>query len=186
MRVGSEEAADDVLNNFVKQFYSGTPFIPREVMLQSEIEDMAVLEQWLSEKRGRRVNIKVPQKGMKEKLVELAYKNALLVLSQDKERIKREEGRTIGAVKEIEGLLGLHGLNRMEAYDISNINGFETVGSMIVYEKGKPKRAITESLSFAQLQDLMIMRQCTRCSHAALYMAWKNRSSLKKMALHRK
>ena len=107
MRVGSEEAADDVLNNFVKQFYSGTPFIPREVMLQSEIEDMAVLEQWLSEKRGRRVNIKVPQKGMKEKLVELAYKNALLVLSQDKERIKREEGRTIGAVKEIEGLFGL-------------------------------------------------------------------------------
>ena len=104
VRVGSEEAADDVLNNFVKQFYSGTPFIPREVMLQSEIEDMAVLEQWLSEKRGRRVNIKVPQKGMKEKLVELAYKNALLVLSQDKERIKREEGRTIGAVKEIEGL----------------------------------------------------------------------------------
>ena len=110
-------------------------------MLQSEIEDMAVLEQWLSEKRGRRVNIKVPQKGMKEKLVELAYKNALLVLSQDKERIKREEGRTIGAVKEIEGLLGLHGLNRMEAYDISNINGFETVGSMIVYEKGKPKKS---------------------------------------------
>ena len=141
VRVGSEEAADDVLNNFVKQFYSGTPFIPREVMLQSEIEDMAVLEQWLSEKRGRRVNIKVPQKGMKEKLVELAYKNALLVLSQDKERIKREEGRTIGAVKEIEGLLGLHGLNRMEAYDISNINGFETVGSMIVYEKGKPKKS---------------------------------------------
>lgn len=141
VRVGSEEAADDVLNNFVKQFYSGTPFIPREVMLQSEIEDMAVLEQWLSEKRGRRVNIKVPQKGMKEKLVELAYKNALLVLSQDKERIKREEGRTIGAVKEIEELLGLHGLNRMEAYDISNINGFETVGSMIVYEKGKPKKS---------------------------------------------
>ena len=114
VRVGSDEAADDVLNNFVKQFYSGTPFIPREVMLQSEIEDMAVLEQWLSEKRGRRVKYKsAAGRAVEEKLVSLAYKNALLVLSQDKERIKREEGRTIGAVKEIEGLLGLHGLNRM-------------------------------------------------------------------------
>ena len=141
VRVGSEEAMDDVLNNFVKQFYSGTPFIPKEIMLQSAIEDMDVLEQWLTEKRGNKVTIRVPQKGMKEKLVELAFKNAQLVLSQDKERIKREEGRTIGAVKEIEGLLRLKGLSRMEAYDISNINGFETVGSMIVYEKGKPKKS---------------------------------------------
>ncbi len=140
VRVGSEEAMDDVLNNFVKQFYSGTPFIPKEIMLQSGIEDMDVLEQWLTQKRGKKVNIRVPQKGMKEKLVELAFKNAQLVLSQDKERIKREEGRTIGAVKEIEGLLGLKDISRMEAYDISNINGFETVGSMIVYEKGKPKK----------------------------------------------
>ena len=141
VRVGTEQSEDNILNNFVKQFYSGTPFIPREIMLQKKIEDMEILEQWLSEKRGRQVIIKVPQKGMKEKLVELAKKNALLVLSQDKERIKREEGRTIGAVKEIEKLLGLSNLNRMEAFDISNINGFETVGSMIVYEKGKPKRS---------------------------------------------
>ncbi len=141
VRVGTEQSEDNILNNFVKQFYSGTPFIPREIMLQKKIEDMEILEQWLSEKRGRKVIIKVPQKGMKEKLVELAKKNALLVLSQDKERIKREEGRTIGAVKEIEKLLGLGNLNRMEAFDISNINGFETVGSMIVYEKGKPKRS---------------------------------------------
>lgn len=141
VRVGTEQSEDNILNNFVKQFYSGTPFIPREIMLQKKIEDMEILEQWLSEKRGRKVIIRVPQKGMKEKLVELAKKNALLVLSQDKERIKREEGRTIGAVKEIEKLLGLSNLNRMEAFDISNINGFETVGSMIVYEKGKPKRS---------------------------------------------
>ena len=141
VRVGTEQSEDNILNNFVKQFYSGTPFIPREIMLQKKIEDMEILEQWLSEKRGRKVIIKVPQKGMKEKLVELAKKNALLVLSQDKERIKREEGRTIGAVKEIEKLLGISNLNRMEAFDISNINGFETVGSMIVYEKGKPKRS---------------------------------------------
>ncbi|MDD6139551.1 MAG: excinuclease ABC subunit UvrC [Lachnospiraceae bacterium] len=141
VRVGTEQSEDNILNNFVKQFYSGTPFIPREIMLQKKIEDMEILEQWLTEKRGRKVIIKVPQKGMKEKLVELAKKNALLVLSQDKERIKREEGRTIGAVNEIEKLLGLSNLNRMEAFDISNINGFETVGSMIVYEKGKPKRS---------------------------------------------
>lgn len=141
IRVGTDESEDVVLGNFVKQFYSGTPFIPKEIMLQNEIEDMEVLQQWLSQKRGKKVTIRVPQKGMKERLVELAAKNAFLVLSQDKERIKREEGRTIGAVKEIESLLGMQGLNRMEAYDISNINGFETVGSMIVYEKGKPKRS---------------------------------------------
>ena len=141
VRVGSEESTSDILVNFVKQFYSGTPYIPREIMLQEPIEDIPVLEEWLSARRGRRVYIRIPQKGMKEKLVELAAKNASLVLNQDKEKIKREEGRTIGAVKEIEELLGMHGLNRMEAYDISNINGFETVGSMIVYEKGKPKRS---------------------------------------------
>ena len=141
VRVGSEENTSDILVNFVKQFYSGTPFIPREIMLQENIEDIPVLEEWLTKKRGQKVTIRIPQKGMKEKLVELAAKNAALVLNQDKEKIKREEGRTIGAVKEIEHLLGIKGLNRMEAYDISNINGFETVGSMIVYEKGKPKRS---------------------------------------------
>lgn len=110
-------------------------------MLPEEIEDHEVLAEWLTEKRGARVYIRVPQKGMKEKLVELAQKNAELVLSQDREKIKREEGRTIGAMKEIEHLLGMEGLSRVEAFDISNINGFETVGSMIVYEKGKPKRS---------------------------------------------
>lgn len=141
VRVGTEDDINSILTNFVKQFYSGTPFIPREIMLQDTIEEVEVLEEWLTGKRGSKVSIKVPQKGMKEKLVELAKKNAELVLSQDKERIKREEGRTIGAVKEIERLLGMKGLNRMEAYDISNFNGFETVGSMIVYEKGRPKRS---------------------------------------------
>ena len=138
---GIRRKPGDILVNFVKQYYSGTPFVPREIMLQEAIEDIPVLEEWLSAKRGRKVTIRIPQKGLKEKLVELAAKNAQLVLSQDKEKIKREEGRTIGAVKEIEQLLGMKGLNRMEAYDISNINGFETVGSMIVYEKGRPKRS---------------------------------------------
>lgn len=141
VRVGTEEEQGKVLNDFVKQFYSGTPFIPREIMLQSEIEDLQILEDWLSKKRGGKVTIRIPQKGMKERLVELAKKNAELVLNQDKEKIKREEGRTIGAVKEIEQLLGMKNLNRMEAYDISNISGFETVGSMIVFEKGKAKKS---------------------------------------------
>lgn len=130
-----------ILLDFVKQFYAGTPFIPRELMLQEKIEDMEVIEQWLTSRKGGRVYIKVPRIGSKEKLVELAAKNAMLVLSQDKERMKREEGRTIGAVKEIAKLLGLESVSRMEAYDISNISGFANVGSMVVFEKGKPKRS---------------------------------------------
>ena len=130
-----------VLLDFVKQFYAGTPFIPRELMLQHEIEDIPVLEQWLSARKGSKVHIHVPKKGTKEKLVELAATNAKLVLSKDRERIKREEGRTIGAVKEICELLSIPEANRMEAFDISNISGFENVGSMVVYEKGKPKRS---------------------------------------------
>lgn len=132
-----------ILQDFVKQFYAGTPFIPRELMLQYEIEDAELIEKWLSERKGSRVYLKVPKIGSKEKLVELAAQNAKLVLSQDREKLKREEGRTIGAVKEISDLLQipLTGTARMEAYDISNINGFENVGSMVVYEKGKPKRS---------------------------------------------
>ena len=132
-----------ILQDFVKQFYAGTPFIPRELMLQYEIEDAELIEKWLSERKGSRVYLKVPKIGSKEKLVELAAQNAKLVLSQDREKLKREEGRTIGTVKEISDLLQLPltGTARMEAYDISNINGFENVGSMVVYEKGKPKRS---------------------------------------------
>jgi len=137
----SQTPAAQILLDFVKQFYAGTPFIPRELMLQEEIEDIEVLEQWLTRRKGSRVYIRVPRIGTKEKLVELAAKNARLVLSQDKERIRREEGRTIGAAKEIGKLLGLENVNRMEAYDISNISGFINVGSMVVYEKGKPKRS---------------------------------------------
>lgn len=129
----------ETLQNFVKQFYAGTPFIPRELMLQYEIEDAELIEKWLTERKGGRVYLRVPKIGSKEKLVELAAQNARHILQQDRERLKREEGRTIGAVKEIAGILGLDHIERMEAFDISNINGFENVGSMIVFEKGKPK-----------------------------------------------
>lgn len=141
VNVGSEDTRSQVLATFVKQFYAGTPFIPRELMLQEEIEESEVIAEWLTQKRGQKVYIRVPKKGTKEKLVELAAQNANMVLSQDKEKIKREEGRTIGALKQIGSLLGLENLKRVEAYDISNISGFESVGSMIVYEKGKPKRS---------------------------------------------
>ena len=135
---GDEEA--EILGSFMKQFYAGTPFIPGEIMLSSFPEDMETIALWLEARRGHKVYLKVPKKGEKEKLVELARKNASMVLEKDKERLKREEGRTTGAVHEIEGLIGIDHVVRMEAYDISNTSGFESVGSMIVYENGKPKR----------------------------------------------
>lgn len=136
-----EEPPGEVLSNFMKQYYGGTPFLPKEIMVGEAMEDVQLLEEWLSEKKGQRVHIRLPKKGIKEKLVELAGKNAHLVLSQDKEKLRREEGRTIGALKEIQQLLGMTNLSRIEAFDISNISGFQAVGSMVVYEKGKPKRS---------------------------------------------
>ena len=141
MKSVTRQGRSEILSSFLKQFYAGTPFIPREIMLQEEIDDREVIEEWLSDKRSQRMYIRVPKKGTKEKLVELASKNAQLVLQQDKDRIKREEGRTIGAMKEIAAWIGLSHLSRVEAFDISNTSGFENVGSMIVYENGKPKRS---------------------------------------------
>ncbi len=140
LRITDGESPSEILNSFIMQYYAGTPFIPGELMLQAEVEDREVLEEWLTSKRGQKVAIRVPKKGTKEKLVELAQENARLVLFRDRERIKREEGRTIGAVREVAALLGLNEIVRMEAYDISNTNGFESVGSMVVYERGRPKR----------------------------------------------
>ena len=141
LRVAKGDTKAQVLSSFLKQFYAGTPFIPSEIMLQSEIEDADIIEEWLSGRRKQKVHIRVPKKGTKEKLVELALENARMVLAKDRERIRREEGRTIGAVHEVEEWLGLENVVRMEAYDISNISGFESVGSMVVYEKGRPKRS---------------------------------------------
>ena len=136
-----EESRSQVMTSFVKQFYAGAPSIPRELMLQEDIDDKEVILRWLSERRGQKVTITVPKKGQKERLVELASKNAMMVLDKDSEKLKREEARTQGAVRELERLLDLPSILRMEAFDISNINGFEKVGSMVVYEKGKPKRS---------------------------------------------
>ena len=141
MKIAAEEEKEQILTVFIKQYYAGTPFIPRLVMLPLAIEEKDVIEEWLTKRRGQKAYIKIPKKGMKEKLVELAGKNAKLILSQDREKLKREEGRTIGAMKEIARLLNLSDAVRVEAYDISNISGFESVGSMVVYEKGKPCRS---------------------------------------------
>ena len=141
VKVPIEDSSSKILNSFVKQFYAGTPSVPKEIMLQEAIDEAEIIARWLSEKRGQKVRLVTPQRGAKERLVELAAKNARMVLEQDRERIKREEGRTIGAVKEIAALLGMEGIRRIEAYDISNTSGFESVGSMVVYEKGKPARS---------------------------------------------
>lgn len=163
----AEENDSVILESFIKQFYAGTPFIPKEIILQNEISEIGIIEQWLSAKRGSRAYIKIPKIGDKERLVELAKKNAMLVLSQDREKIKREEARTIGAVKEIGEILDIASLYRMEAFDISNISGFNAVGSMVVYEKGKPKRSdyrkfkiktITGSDDYGSMREVLTRR----------------------------
>ena len=140
LKIAENDTKSEILSSFIKQFYAGTPYIPAELMLPEEIEDQEIIEEWLTTRREHKVRLRIPKKGTKEKLVELAQKNAQMVLKNDKERLKREEGRTIGAVKELGKILGLTGIIRMEAYDISNTNGFDSVGSMVVYEHGKPKR----------------------------------------------
>ena len=165
--IGAEDTKKEVLSTFIGQYYAGTPFVPKEIMLPMEIDDANVVAEWLSAKRGQKVYIRVPKKGQREKLVELAEQNAVMVLTQDKEKIRREEGRTIGAVKEIADLLDLGYVKRMEAYDISNTNGFESVGSMVVYERGKPCRsdyrkfklkAVTGPDDYASMREVLTRR----------------------------
>lgn len=138
LREDDEKA--EMISTFIQQFYSGTPFVPKELFVQEEFPDQQMLEDFLSEKKGAAVHIVAPKRGRKEKLVELAWKNASMILTKDRERIKREEGRTIGAMKELSEILGLPGIQRMEAYDISNTMGYQSVGSMVVFDHGKPLR----------------------------------------------
>lgn len=136
----SEEENADVLSAFIKQMYSGTPYIPKEIWTEEEVSDSEAILEWLSAKRERKVYFRVPKRGEKERLLELAKRNAFMVLTKDAEKLKAEHARTVGAMEEIQGLLGMQGLVRVESYDISNINGFETVGSMVVFENGKAKK----------------------------------------------
>lgn len=156
-----------VLAAFVKQMYAGTPYIPRELWTECELEDGAAILEWLGKKRGHKVFLRNPKRGEKERLLDLAKRNAQMVLDQDAEKLKRERARTIGAMEEIEGLLGLKGLDRVESYDISNINGFETVGSMVVFEKGRAKkndyrkfriRSVTGPDDYHSMEELLTRR----------------------------
>ncbi len=139
MKHDSEEASEDILAAFLMQFYLGAPYIPKEILLPCEPAGADLIAEWMSSQNASKVSLIVPQKGMKEKLVRMAEENAEIKLEKDLEKIKRKRERTKGAVEEIENLLGLSDIVRMEAYDISNISGYESVGSMVVYEEGKPK-----------------------------------------------
>lgn len=140
MNGNMQDISSEILTSFIKQFYSGTPYLPKEILVQSEVEDLEILEQYLSARRGSSVKIMIPQKGDKRRLLQLAMDNAALVLKQDMERIKRQEKRTVGAANEIAELLGIQSADRMEAFDISNISGCLSVASMVVFEKGQPKK----------------------------------------------
>ncbi len=135
------ETRGEIMQSFIQQFYSGTPFIPHELMLSDAVMEPEILEKWLTEKKGMRVHILVPQKGDKDKLVKLAKRNAEILLNQDKDRIKKELNKTVGAIREIGTWLSIDPPERIESYDISNISGYQSVGSMVVYEGGKPKKS---------------------------------------------
>lgn len=130
----------ELVEDFVKQFYSGTPFVPREIIIQCNIDDFEIISQWLSEQKGQRVNILVPQKGERSSLLKMAINNAEITLTKTGDRLQKEYSQTVGALKELQRQLGVDfELNRIESYDISNTQGFESVGSMVVFERGKAK-----------------------------------------------
>lgn len=167
LHIGLDEDRKEILSDFVRQFYAGNMMLPSEVMLETEISDRALLEKWMSQRKGRAVHIRVPQRGAKEKLVAMARENSEIVLRQDRERIRQQEGRTIGAMQEIAALLGISHISRVEAYDISNTSGVESVGSMVVFEKGMPKpgdyrkfriRTVQGPNDYASLKEVLTRR----------------------------
>ncbi|MBR1628105.1 MAG: excinuclease ABC subunit UvrC [Lachnospiraceae bacterium] len=167
MNVRIEEEAGEIMAAFLQQYYAEAPLIPREIYISIDIPSKEPFVEWLGERRGGKVYLHVPKRGDKNRLVKMAEKNAQMVLDQDKERLKREEGRTIGAMKEIASLLGIPGIMRMEAYDISNTNGFESVGSMVVFDKGKPLRnayrkfkirSVTGPNDYASMKEVLTRR----------------------------
>lgn len=131
-----------MLSEFMEQFYSGTPYIPKEIILQCDIDDFELISQWLSEQKGQRVNILIPQKGERKRLVDMARNNAQIILDKFGANIMREQQRTTGALEEIKKALDIDfDLTRIESYDISNTQGFQSVASMVVFENGMPKRS---------------------------------------------
>ncbi|HBH3728637.1 TPA: excinuclease ABC subunit UvrC [Clostridioides difficile] len=127
-----------ILSSFVKQFYNEQEYIPKELIIEDEIEDSSILEEWLSSKKGQKVTIRVPQKGEKKSLVEMVRKNAVEYLEKFSDMNKRKYEKSIGALEELKQILNLEKLPiRIEAYDISNIQGVDSIGSMVVYTNAK-------------------------------------------------
>jgi excinuclease ABC subunit C len=137
---GISESEPEILESFIKQFYSGTPHIPKEIYVSTEVPETELIENWLTKTKGSKVVIHVPKRGDGLRLIELAGKNARMVLEKDEERLSEREMKTTGALNEINTLLNLDGIYRIESYDISNTGGFENVASMVVFEGGKPKK----------------------------------------------
>lgn len=141
IRAAEDDEDSKVFESFLKQHYAGTPFIPPEIIAQYDFDDRLLMEDLLSENKGQKVRIQVPKRGVKEKLLDMAYENASMILNRNRERIRGEEKRTKGAACEIARALNVKSAERIEAYDISNISGFQSVGSMVVFENGRPKRS---------------------------------------------
>lgn len=140
MKHTEDEKAEDILKSFIMQYYANSPQIPKELIVSSAVTDQELLEDWLRDLKKSKVAITTPVKGKKEKLVELAEKNAKIVLQQDIEKIKNAKRKKESALHELETLLKLDPIDRIEAYDISNISGFNAVGSMVVFEDGNRKK----------------------------------------------
>lgn len=167
MNSGNQDNPSEVMNAFVKQYYSGIPMLPKEIVVSVLPLEETILTEYFSQRRGSRVKFVVPQKGDKRKLLDLAGENAALVLQQDVERIKRQEKRTVGACQEIAKIVGIKDVFRMEAYDISNISGMLSVASMVVFEQGKPKknayrkfrlRTVTGPDDYASMKEVLTRR----------------------------
>ena len=133
-----DSTRESILGSFVKQFYMEQEYIPKEIIIEDEIEDSFILEEWLSTKKGQKVIIRVPQKGEKKSLIEMVRKNAIEYLEKFSDMNKRKYEKSIGALEELKQILSLQNIpKRIESFDISNIQGVDSIGSMVVFTNGK-------------------------------------------------
>ena len=138
----SDDPVKEVISSFIASFYGGTAQIPKTIYVPEEIEDQELIEKFLTEKRGSKVWIKVPKKGDKKNLLDMVRNNAKIMLDQFKEKMVEEKELNKSALTELADVLGLDSLPaRIEAYDISNIQGVDSVGTMVVFENGKAKNS---------------------------------------------
>lgn len=132
----------EIITSFLKQFYIGSAYIPREILVEENIDDLEILEQWLGERKGSKVNILIPKRGEKYQLIQMVNKNARDMINKFGDRFLRKHRENLKALEEIQEALDLDKVpNRIEAYDISNISGVQSVGSMVVFEKGESKKS---------------------------------------------